>query len=86
MGDYELVEAGLVEGRGERKGRAYHLSAATYRRLGDKVGRTESSRSTSGSRGKIAPKVEHFNSGRKAVRDRHGNLSISTNTDTASEY
>ena len=33
-----LVEAGLVEGRGERKGRAYHLSAATYRRLGDKVG------------------------------------------------
>jgi len=33
-----LVEAGLVEGRGERKGRAYHLSAATYRRLGDKAG------------------------------------------------
>ncbi len=29
-----LVEAGLLEGRGERKGRAYHLSAATYRRLG----------------------------------------------------
>jgi len=29
-----LVEAGLVEGRGERKGRTYHLSAATYRRLG----------------------------------------------------
>jgi len=29
-----LVEAGLVEGRGERKGQTYHLSAATYRRLG----------------------------------------------------
>jgi ATP-dependent DNA helicase RecG len=29
-----LVEAGLVEWRGERKGRTYHLSAATYRRLG----------------------------------------------------
>jgi len=30
----QLVEAGLVEARGERKGRTYHLSAATYRRLG----------------------------------------------------
>jgi ATP-dependent DNA helicase RecG len=29
-----LVESGLVEARGERKGRSYHLSAATYRRLG----------------------------------------------------
>lgn len=29
-----LVETGLVEGRGERKGRTYILSAATYRRLG----------------------------------------------------
>jgi ATP-dependent DNA helicase RecG len=29
-----LVEAGLAEARGERKGRTYHLSAATYRRLG----------------------------------------------------
>jgi len=29
-----LVENGLVEARGERKGRSYHLSAATYRRLG----------------------------------------------------
>jgi len=29
-----LVEIGLVEARGERKGRTYHLSAATYRRLG----------------------------------------------------
>jgi ATP-dependent DNA helicase RecG len=29
-----LVERGLVEARGERKGRTYHLSAATYRRLG----------------------------------------------------
>ena len=29
-----LVEAGMVESRGERKGRTWHLSAATYRRLG----------------------------------------------------
>ncbi|RMH30001.1 MAG: winged helix-turn-helix transcriptional regulator [Candidatus Hydrogenedentota bacterium] len=29
-----LVERGLLEARGERKGRTYHLSAATYRRLG----------------------------------------------------
>lgn len=29
-----LVELGLVEPRGERKGRTWHLSAATYRRLG----------------------------------------------------
>jgi ATP-dependent DNA helicase RecG len=29
-----LVEAGLVESRGERKGRTWHLSAAAYRRLG----------------------------------------------------
>ncbi|MHB9145520.1 MAG: ATP-binding protein [Symbiobacteriia bacterium] len=33
-----LVEVGFVEARGERKGRAWHLSAATYRRLGDKAG------------------------------------------------
>jgi len=32
-----LIEAGLVEARGERKGRTYHLSASTYRRLGDKA-------------------------------------------------
>lgn len=32
-----LVEAGLVEGRGERKWRSWHLSAATYRRLGEKA-------------------------------------------------
>jgi len=32
-----LVEAGLVEPRGERKGRSYHLSAVTYRRLGEKA-------------------------------------------------
>lgn len=32
-----LVEAGLVEARGERKGRAWHLSASTYRRLGAKA-------------------------------------------------
>jgi len=32
-----LVEIGLVESRGERKARAYHLSAATYRRLGAKA-------------------------------------------------
>jgi len=29
-----LVESGLLEARGERKGRTYHLSAAIYRRLG----------------------------------------------------
>ncbi|MDQ7839468.1 MAG: ATP-binding protein [bacterium] len=29
-----LVEAGLIEGRGERRGRVYHLAAAVYRRLG----------------------------------------------------
>ncbi len=29
-----LVEAGLVESRGERKGRTWHLAAAVYRRLG----------------------------------------------------
>lgn len=32
-----LVEDGLVERRGEGKGRTYHLSAATYRRLGEKA-------------------------------------------------
>jgi ATP-dependent DNA helicase RecG len=32
-----LVEAGLVESRGERKGRTWHLSAAAYRRLGEKA-------------------------------------------------
>jgi ATP-dependent DNA helicase RecG len=31
-----LVEAGVLEARGERRGRAYHLSAAMYRVLGDK--------------------------------------------------
>lgn len=30
-----LVEIGLAEARGERKARAWHLAAATYRRLGD---------------------------------------------------
>ncbi|MGE5572839.1 MAG: DNA glycosylase AlkZ-like family protein [Bacteroidota bacterium] len=32
-----LVEPGLVEARGERKGRVWHLSASTYRRLGAKA-------------------------------------------------
>lgn len=32
-----LVEAGLAEARGERKARTWHLSAAAYRRLGDKA-------------------------------------------------
>ena len=32
-----LVEAGLVEARGEKRGRAWHLSASTYRRLGAKA-------------------------------------------------
>jgi len=33
-----LVEAGLIEERGQRKGRTWHLSAAAYRALGDKAG------------------------------------------------
>lgn len=33
-----LVEAGLVEERGQKQGRTGHLSAATYRLLGDKAG------------------------------------------------
>jgi ATP-dependent DNA helicase RecG len=33
----ELVERGLLEARGERKGRTYHLAAAVYRRLGQKA-------------------------------------------------
>lgn len=32
-----LMESGLVEARGQRKGRTYHLSASTYRRLGAKA-------------------------------------------------
>ncbi|MDI7247569.1 MAG: hypothetical protein QME92_08915 [Bacillota bacterium] len=32
-----LVEAGLVEARGKRKGRIWHFSASTYRRLGAKA-------------------------------------------------
>jgi ATP-dependent DNA helicase RecG len=32
-----LVEAGLVEARGERKGRSWHLSASAYRRLGEQA-------------------------------------------------
>lgn len=30
-----LLETGLLEARGEKKGRVYHLSSATYRRLGE---------------------------------------------------
>lgn len=37
-GLHRLVEAGLVEGRGSKKGRTWHLSAAAYRALGDKAG------------------------------------------------
>ena len=33
----QLVESGLVEERGQKKGRAWHLSAATYRALGEKA-------------------------------------------------
>jgi ATP-dependent DNA helicase RecG len=32
-----LVESGLVESRGSRRGRIYHLSAAAYRGMGDKA-------------------------------------------------
>lgn len=35
---HRLVEGGLVEERGQKKGRTWHLSAATYRLLGDKAG------------------------------------------------
>ncbi|HOA62695.1 MAG: putative DNA binding domain-containing protein [Verrucomicrobia bacterium] len=35
---HRLVEAGLVEERGQKRGRNWHLSAATYRLLGDKAG------------------------------------------------
>lgn len=35
---HRLVEAGLVEERGQKKGRSWHLSAATYRLRGDKAG------------------------------------------------
>ncbi len=34
---HRLVEAGLVEARGHTRGRTWHLSAATYRALGDKT-------------------------------------------------
>lgn len=33
----QLVESGLIEERGQKKGRAWHLSAATYRALGEKA-------------------------------------------------
>ena len=33
-----LQERGLIEAKGEKKGRVYHLSAALYRKLGDKAG------------------------------------------------
>ena len=35
---HRLVEAGLVEERGQKRGRTWHLSAAAYRALGDKAG------------------------------------------------
>ncbi len=34
---HRLVEAGLIEERGQKKGRIWHLSAATYRLLGEKA-------------------------------------------------
>jgi ATP-dependent DNA helicase RecG len=34
---HRLVEAGLVEERGEKRGRTWHLSAAAYRALGDRA-------------------------------------------------
>jgi ATP-dependent DNA helicase RecG len=34
---HRLVEGGFVEERGQKKGRTWHLSAATYRALGDKA-------------------------------------------------
>lgn len=35
---HHLVEAGLTEERGHKRGRTWHLSAAAYRALGDKAG------------------------------------------------
>lgn len=35
---HRLLEAGLIEERGHKKGRSWHLSAAIYRLLGDKAG------------------------------------------------
>ncbi len=35
---HRLVETGLVEERGQKKGRTWHLAAAVYRLLGDKAG------------------------------------------------
>ena len=35
---HRLVEEGLVEERGQKKGRTWHLTAAVYRLLGDKAG------------------------------------------------
>ncbi len=32
-----LVETGLIESRGERRGRTYHLPASTYKRMGEKA-------------------------------------------------
>lgn len=32
-----MVEAGVLEGRGEARGRSYYLSAAVYRILGEKA-------------------------------------------------
>ena len=34
---HRLVEVGLIEARGERRDRTFHLSAATYRRLGQQT-------------------------------------------------
>lgn len=34
---HRLVEVGLIEERGQKKGRTWHLSAAAYRALGDKA-------------------------------------------------
>lgn len=33
-----LVDAGILDARGEGRGRSYHLSAAMYRVLGDRAG------------------------------------------------
>lgn len=35
---HRMVESGVVEERGQKKGRTWHLSAAAYRGLGDKAG------------------------------------------------
>jgi len=73
-----LIERGLVEARGERRGRNYHLSAATYRRLGQKAepdrlgpGPEKQPFSTSGGRSLRPPVASPGTDGRGQGRRSH---------------